>query len=312
MHGAAVSSGIPLGAGNYTKSPMTTTASSVLPPGTPLAIDWRIVSPGFFQTLGIPLLRGRDFTDADRGGALNTLIVSQATAHRFWGTDDPIGRVLKRAADTRELVVVGVVGDVRSNVLSAETPTLYYPASARVAQLMDVVVRTDGPPESMLSAVRQRVRELDAELPLANVRTMDEWVASNAAQPKVNAVLLAVFAGAALLIATVGIYGVLAYSVNQRTREIGLRMALGAPRGRVVRLIVREGMTVGSIGIGAGLLGAIVLSQTIASLLFGVPVRDPATFAGVAIVLTVVALIACCVPARRASCVDPMIALREE
>ena len=312
VRSAAVSSGIPLGAGNYTRSPVTTTGPSVLPPDTPVVIDWRIVSPGFFRTLGIPLLRGRDFTDADGPKAQAALIVSQATARRFWGAGDPLGRVLRRVNDGKALTIVGVVGDVRSTALNDETPTLYYPGAVRVAQLMDVVVRTAGAPEELLSAVRQKVHELDAELPLANVRTMDECVAGSAAQPRVNALLLAAFAGVALLIAAIGIYGVLAYSVTQRTREIGLRMALGAPRSRVVRLIVREGMTVAAAGIGAGLLGAVALSQTIASLVFAAPVRDPLTFGAVALVLTLVALAACSVPARRASRVDPMIALREE
>jgi putative ABC transport system permease protein len=318
VRSAAISSGIPLGAGNYTTSPVNTVGPSVLPPDTALPIDWRIVSPGFFRTLGIPLLRGRAFTDADTSpangsaGDPSVIIVSQETARKFWGDGDPVGRVIRRVADSKPLTVVGVVGDVRSRVLNVEQPTLYYPSATRVWPLMDVVVRTEGAPESVLSAVRQNVRGLDPELPLATVRTMDEWVSSTAAQPRVNAVLLAVFAGTALLIAAIGIYGVLAYSVNQRMREIGLRMALGAPRGRVVRLVIREGMTVGLIGIGAGLVGAVALSQTLASLVFAVPVRDPATFGVVALVLAVVALAACSVPARRASRVDPMVALREE
>jgi len=142
------------------------------------------------------------------------------------------------------------------------------------------------------------------------VRTMDEWVSNTAAQPRLNAILLAVFACVALLIAAIGIYGVLSYSVNQRTREIGLRMALGAPRGRVLLLIVREGMAVGAIGIGVGIAGALALSRALASLVFDVPVRDPLTYAAVAAALTLVALAACVIPARNASRVDPMVTLR--
>ena len=141
---------------------------------------------------------------------------------------------------------------------------------------------------------------------------MDEWVTNNAAQPRLNAILLGVFACVAMLIAAIGIYGVLAYSVNQRTREIGLRMALGAPRGRVLGLIVREGMVVGAIGIGVGIAGALALSRVLASLVFDVPVRDPLTYASVAVALTLVALAACVIPARKASRVDPMVALRCE
>jgi putative ABC transport system permease protein len=167
-------------------------------------------------------------------------------------------------------------------------------------------------PESVLPSIRQRVHQLDPELPMATVRTMDQWVSNTAAQPRLNAILLAVFAGVALLIAAVGTYGVLAYTVSQRTREIGLRLALGAPRRRVLRLVIREGMTMGVVGIAAGLVTAVAVSQVLSSLVFGVPVRDPATFVAVAVVLTLVSLAACAVPALRASRVDPMVSLREE
>jgi putative ABC transport system permease protein len=172
------------------------------------------------------------------------------------------------------------------------------------------VVRTDPPPTSLLPVARQKVHDLDPGLPLSSVRTMDEWVSNNAAQPRLNAILLTVFAAVAMLIAAIGIYGVLAYSVNQRTREIGLRMALGAPRAQVLRLIVREGMTVGAIGIASGLAGALVLSRVLASLVFDVPVRDPLTYLAVAAALAAVALAACAIPARKASRLDPMAALR--
>jgi len=313
VRGAAVSSGVPFGAGNYTTHPMITNGQSVLAPGTAVPIDWRIVSPGYFATMHIPLLRGRNFTDADGPAGLPVMIVSQATAKKFWGDADPIGRTLTRTADLRTaFTVVGVVGDVRNTALNQESPALYYPMATRVAALMDVVVRTEGAPEAILPSLRQKVHELDAELALANVRTMDDWIANNAAQPRLNAILLGVFAAVALVIAAIGIYGVLAYSVNQRTREIGLRMALGARPGGVLRLIVVEGMTVGLIGIGVGLLGGLALGRAVASLVYGVAVRDPATFAGVAVALTIVALAACVIPARRAARVDPMVALRYE
>src|SRR5262249_33138381 len=259
---------------------------------------------------GMPLLRGRDFTDADSSTPVT--IISQATARTFWGDDDPIGRTLHRNGDTRMITIIGVVGDVRSNALNQETPTLYYPSAARVAPLMDVVVRTDGDPHSLLATIRQKVRDLHPLLPVSNVRTMDEWVSNTAAQPRLNAQLLGVFAIVALMIAAIGTYGVLAYSVNQRTREIGLRMALGAQRGGVLSLIVGEGMLVALAGVGAGLAAAFLFSSVLSTLVFGVPVRDPMTFAGVGVALACVALIACAVPARRASNVDPMIALREE
>jgi predicted permease len=313
VRAAAVSSGVPLGNGNYTTTPVITVGKSVVPAGTAIPIDWRIVSPGFFRAMEIPLLRGRDFDEADVSTAQQVMVVSQATAQKFWGTDDPIGHTIAQPGpDGRSWTVVGVVGDVRNTALSRESPTMYMPSPARVWPLMDVVVRTEGAPLSVLPSVRQKVRQIDPELPVATVRALEDWVSNNAAQPRLNAMLFAVFAGVALLIAAVGTYGVLAYSVSQRTREIGLRLALGAPRSRVLRLIVREGMTMGLAGVGAGLVCAVGVSQVLGSLVFGVPVRDPATFVAVTLVLTIVALAACAVPAMRASRVDPMVSLREE
>ena len=313
VRAASVSSGIPFGAGNYTTHPMITTDQSVLPHDAAVPIDWRIVSPGYFKSMGIPLLHGRDFTDADGPTALPVMIISQATAKKFWGDADAIGHTLRRSAkpDTA-FTIVGVVGDVRSTALTQESPALYYPMAARVWPLMDIVVRTDASPELSLLAIRQKVHELDAELALANVRTMDQWLSNSAAQPRLNATLLAIFAAVALVIASIGIYGVIAYSVNQRTGEIGVRMALGAtPRG-VLRLIVSEGMKVALIGIGTGLLGGLVLGRAVSSLVFGVPVRDPLTFTGVALALASVTLAASTIPAIRASRVDPIVALRYE
>jgi putative ABC transport system permease protein len=310
VRGAAVSSGVPFGVGNYTQTPMATIGESPLPADTFVPIDWRIVSPGFFRTFGIPLLRGREFTDADN--ATPVTIVSQATAQKFWGDSDPIGRNLHRSGDPKGVTVIGVVGDVHTTALNQDSPALYYPAARSVWPLMDVVVRTDGNPQSLLPSVRQKVREMDAVLPLSNVRTMEEWVTNTAAQPRLNAQLLGVFAIVALAIAAVGIYGVLAYSVTQRTREIGLRMALGAPRAGVLRLIVGEGMAVALVGVAAGLAAAYLLSGALESLVFGVQVHDPVTFGAVAAVLSAIAFAACVLPARRASHVDPMIALREE
>jgi len=311
VRAAGASSGIPFGNGAYTQTPIVTTGPSPLPPDTAIPTDWRVVTPGFFHVMNIPLLRGRDFTDADApSSAPLVVIVSQTTAKRFWGDADPLGRSLHRQSDlSRQYTVVGVVGDVRQAALSQESPAIYYPTLGLTAS-MGVVVRTDPPPASLLPVVRQKVHDLDPGLPMSSVRTMEEWVSNNAAQPRLNAVLLGVFAAVAMLIAAIGIYGVLAYSVNQRTREIGLRMALGAPRAQVLRLIVREGMTVGAIGIAVGVVGALVLSRVLASLVFDVPVRDPLTYLAVASMLTLVALAACAIPARKASRVDPMVALR--
>ena len=314
VRSAAVSSGIPFGAGNYARHPMITTEASVLPPETAVPIDWRSVSPGYFDTMRIPLLRGRSFTDGDVRTAPLVMVVSQSTAQKFFGDTDPIGRTLRPSAKPElAYAIVGVVGDVRDQALNQETPSLYYSIPQRGSwPLMDVVVRTDGSPEALLPAIRQRIHDLDAGLALANVNTMDQWLSNSAAQPRLNTVLLTAGAAVALLIAAIGIYGVLAYSVNQRTREIGLRMALGATPRSVLHLIVRQGMKVVLVGVGIGLGGGLALGRAVSSLVFGVPVRDPATFSLVAVVLTAVALAACIIPARRAARVDPMVALRED
>jgi len=307
---AGVSSGIPLGAGNYTKSPVMAPGKSALAPGTSVPVDWRTAGPGYFATVRIPLLRGRDFADSDTASAPDVMIVSRATARMFWGDEDPIGRTVRRVADAKDFTVIGVVGDIRGTSLNLESPTLYYSAGARTWPLMDIVVRPAGDVAPVLAAIRQKVREVDPELPLSNVRPMREWVATSAAQPRLNATLLGVFACVALLVAAIGTYGVLAYSVSQRTKELGLRMALGADRGGVLRLVVREGMTVGACGILAGVAAAVAMSRVLSALVFGVSVWDPATYVGVSGVLAVVALASCLVPAIRASRVDPMTALR--
>jgi putative ABC transport system permease protein len=260
--------------------------------------------------MNIPLLRGRDFTDAYNATSVPVVIVSVATAKKFWGNADPIGRPLHPNAKPEfAFTVVGVVGDVRSTVLTKESAALYYPTGQRVTQLMDVVVRSDHSPGALLPAIRKRINSLDSQLPIANVRTMQEWLSNSAAQPRLNTELLGVFAAVALLIASIGIYGVLAYSVSQRTNEFGLRMALGAtPRG-VLHLIIREGMIVGLSGTAVGLLGAFAVGRAVSSLVFGVSVRDPAIFAAVAVALALVTLAACYIPGLRASRVDPAVTL---
>jgi putative ABC transport system permease protein len=313
VRAAAVSSGIPFGGGNYTTTPTAPVGKSVLPEGESIPIEWRGVSPDYFRTLEIPLIRGRTFGDQDATSGPLTAIISQQTASRLFGLDNPLDRQIKVVGSGRVFTVVGVVGGVRTTALNRElVPAMYFPAALRVWPLMDIVVRTEGRPESVLSAIRQKVRALDAELPVSNVRTMDEWVSNNAATPRLNGVLFAIFAGVALIIAGIGIYGVLSYSVNQRTREIGVRLALGAQPVDVLRMVVREGMLLAFAGIAAGLGGAVLVSRALATLLFGIEARDPATFAGVAVVLIAIALTACYIPARRATRVDPVIALRYE
>jgi putative ABC transport system permease protein len=307
---AGVSSAIPFGAGTFTTSPFTAPPPSALAPGTAVPVDWRAVGPGYFATMGIPLLRGREFTDADTANAPDVMVVSRAAARMFWGDADPIGRIVQRVADKRTFTVVGIVGDIRSTTLNRESPSLYYSAGFRLFPLTDVVIRTSLSPSAVMGTVRETVRRMDPQLPLANVRPMAEWVSTSAAQPRFSARLLGVFACVALLVAAVGIYGVLAYSVSQRTKELGLRMALGADRAGVLALVLREGLTVGLIGLAGGVAGAAALAQVLSSLVFGVSVHDPASYIGVSALLLVIASAACAIPAIRASHVDPMTALR--
>ena len=312
VRGTAVSSGLPMGGGLYTHTPFMPVGSTVLPASTALPADWRGVNAGFFRTMEISLLSGRPFGDQDGPGGAGTAIVSASFAKKVWGGDPPLGRIIMTGAK-KPLTVVGVVGDVRGTALNTPPePTVYFPLSAQQWPSIDVAVRTAGDPNMVVSAIRQALRNLDAALPMASVRTMDEWISSNAAQPRLNTTLLGVFAGIALLIAAIGIYGVLSYSVTQRTREIGLRMALGAQPSNVLRLVVREGMLVAAVGVGAGIAGALAVSRLLSTMLFGVAPRDPKTLAAVAVALAAIALAACCIPARRAARVDPIVALRDE
>ena len=305
-----LSSGIPFGVGNFTTSPFAAPGSAALPAGASVPVDWRTVSPGYFATVRIPLLRGRDFTDSDTATSPNVVIVSRAAARTFWGDVDPLGRVVRRVADNSDFTVIGVVGDVRSTTLARESPALYYSSGTRTWPLMDIVFRPAGDPAAVMTAIHRKIHDIDPDLPISNVRPMAEWISAGAAQPRLNATLLGLFASVALLVAAIGIYGVLAYSVSQRTKELGLRMALGADRQHVLRLIVREGLAVAVAGIAAGTIASLALSRTLEALVYGVSIHDPSTYVEVTAVLTIIALLACIVPAVRASRVDPIVALR--
>jgi putative ABC transport system permease protein len=283
--------------------------------------DIRIVSPGFFEAMHVPLLKGRVLTDDDRAGSPLVAVIDNEFVRRYYPNQDPIGKRMTfgppaGAADTssREWIqIVGVVGHTKHEGLAAEPRIQYYlPYRQSGTPMLTVAARTAGNPEGYVNAVRRAVREVDADQPIANVRTMDDLLDQSVGQRKLSMVLLSLFSGIAILLASVGIYGVMSYSVVQRSREIGVRIALGAERGDVLRLVLRQGMRMALAGVGAGLAIAFVLTRVIASQLYEVRATDPVTFVVVASLLTGVALVANLVPALRATRVDPAVILREE
>jgi putative ABC transport system permease protein len=288
------------------------------PPGLQQSAGFDAVSPGYFRTLGIPILTGRDFTDQDRADGRPVIIVNEAMARRCWPGQDPIGKRITSGitmddGDPPVREVVGVVGDVRHNSLSSEARAAYYIPFAQVPMGMaTLAVRTAAEPAAVTSAMRAAVRDVDSNQPLYNARVMEQVVAESVATPRFYATLLGIFGAVALVLAAVGIYGVMAYSVTQRTHEIGVRIALGAQPLQVLRLVVGHGLALALVGVGIGLAAAFALTRLMSSMLFGVSATDPLTFGGLAALLVGVALLACYVPARRASRVDPMVALRYE
>ena len=264
--------------------------------------------------MGIPLLQGRFFTEQDKDGSPITVIVNQSFARRFFPDEDPIGkRILGFGASPQSREIIGVVGDIRHLGLdSSPAEALYFSSNQRPQLAMAVVVRTAGPPLSLSSAVRSSVLAIDKDQPIASLQTMEQVVSSSISDRRFTLLLLGLFAAVALALAAIGIYSVMAYTVTQRTGEIGLRMALGAQTRDVLRLVVGQGMTMALIGVAVGLGGAYALTRVMTTLLFTVSATDPITFIAIPLILTAVALAACFVPARRAARVDPMVALRYE
>ncbi|HWO01096.1 MAG TPA: ABC transporter permease [Blastocatellia bacterium] len=287
-------------------------------PVPPLAerpiISMGIVSPDYFKTMGIPLLQGRFFTDQDREESPVTAIINQSFARRFFPDEDPIGkRILGFGASPQSREIIGVVGDIRHLGLdTSPAESLYFSSNQRPQLAMSVVVRTAGPPHSLSSAVRSGVLAIDKDQPIASLQTMEQVVASSVSDRRFTLLLLGLFAAVALALAAIGIYSVMAYTVTQRTGEIGLRMALGAQTRDVLKLVVRQGMTMALIGVAVGLGGAFALTRVMATLLFNISATDPITFVAIPVLLAGVALAACFVPARRAAKVDPLVALRYE
>ncbi|HUJ24004.1 MAG TPA: ABC transporter permease [Bryobacteraceae bacterium] len=274
----------------------------------------RVVEPAYFRAMGIPLLRGRQFTERDTAQSPRVLIISQTLAQRFFADEDPIGKkLIIDWGDNKPDEIVGVVGDILHQGLDAKPePIIYWPEARMPYNVMTMVVRTSSNPAKTAAAAVRAMHAIDPNLPVSDVREMASVMSESMARPRFNMLLLGIFAGLALALALVGIYGVIAYGVTERTQEIGIRLALGAGRGDVLRMVIRQGLLYAAAGIGTGALAALAMTRFMRDLLFGVAVADPATYAGVALVVGVTALLASCIPAWRAAKVDPMVALRYE
>jgi putative ABC transport system permease protein len=306
---------LPLGASNYN------IGRAFIPDGRPLTVDESIngnfstITGDYFSALQIPLIAGRTFELRDNAEAPKAVIINEAAAKRYFGS--PTAAIGKRLIIWRDekffREVVGVVGDTKGTALDAESGAQIYVPHAQDAgwNFMALVIRTAGDPAAFATTLRHEVQALDQDQPIYNVRTMDDVVMNSLGTRRVSMQLFAVFAAAALVLAAIGIYGVMAYSVTQRTQEIGIRMALGAQKSDVLRLVIGQGMTLTLIGVAVGLAGAFGLTRLIGSLLFGVTATDSATFIAIPLLLIIVALIACYLPARRAARLDPTIALTQ-
>jgi putative ABC transport system permease protein len=278
----------------------------------------RSITPGYFQTIGIPLVRGRYFTGQDDAGAQRVVIINERMAQQFFAGQDPIGKRVKWNADPASkapwMTIVGVAGNVKPLGLGSQPVVeMFAPSHQAPSPAMFILIRTQSAdPSGLASAVRAELRNLDRDQPMNGVQSMKEIVESTLVESRYMTILTSIFASIALLMAAMGIYGVMSYTVAQRTRELGIRMALGAGSANVVRLVLRQALWVVGIGIAIGVPAAAAVTRVLQSYLYGVGPRDPATFILIPAVLAVVALVASYVPARRATRVDPMIALRYE
>ena len=296
-------------------------------PGQEPGAEYRVIDGDYFRVMGIPLLKGRPFDDQDRDEARGVALINETMATRYWPGEDPLGKRIRPdfpktrtpwrpRAGNAWLTVVGVAGDVKEvkelGPIDETPPEFYLPCPQNPSALMRLIVRTDAEPTNLVSAIRHEVLAADKDQPVTEIKSMKQFVSESVFRPRVNTILLSVFATVALILAVVGIYGVISYSVMQRTREVGIRLALGAQTRDVLAMVVRQGMKLSLAGIGIGVAGAFALTRVMRTLLFGVSASDPLTFVVVALLLAAMSLVACYVPARRAGKVDPMVALRCE
>ena len=305
----SLASALPVSAGG---SRMERPANGTKPAvGEYVSIDIVSVSPRFFETTGLPLLRGRDFRLLDTEKSTKVTIINESMAKKFWPGQDPIGRSFNDGLTTFE--VVGVSGDTKyRNLREPPRLAMYQPLAQSYRPSMNLLVRTAGDPAKLSAAIQTRLHQLEPAITIFNVRTLSEHVGRSLYVERMESMLLAFFGLLALALTAVGIYGVVAYSVAQRTREVGIRMALGAQRRDVLKLILMKGLALIAWGIAFGLVGCYWLSRLVSSQLYGVSPNDPATLVTVAAVLVAVALLASYLPARRATKVDPLVALRYE
>jgi len=283
-------------------------------PGEDKSTNYYAVTPDYFKSMGIQLIRGRVFTDQDRKDSPRVAIINEEMAKRYFPDEDPIGKginVTNGPETFRE--IVGIVGDVKQYGLAQPTTLqTYEPFLQNPFSGMTLVVRTENNPAALTSAIRAQVLSIDKDQPIARTRALEQIVSDSVAKQRFAMLLLGTFGAVALVLAAVGLYGVMSYAVTQRTHELGIRMALGASSGNVLKLVVGQGMALALAGVGIGLGGAFALTRLMANLLFATGATDPVTFVGISLLLAGVALAACLVPARRAIKVDPMIALRYE
>jgi predicted permease len=313
VQSASISSDLPLQGGHTNNFNLEMRPT---PPGVSEDVaEYFAVSPEYFRTLGIPLLKGRYLTEQDNENAPLVIVISEAMAKRYFAGEDPIGMRLKTGGCTEcdWTTIVGVVGDVKNNGLNTEDDSaMYCPFTQEPSNMMTLVLRTEGNPASFVAAVRREVNSIDPDLALADIKTMDQLMSESLGRSRYRGVLLGLFAIVALTLAAVGIYGVLAYAVSQRTHEIGIRIALGAQKRDIFRMVIGHGMILSLIGVALGVAASLILTRYLSSLLYGVSSTDPTTFTSVVLLLITVALLACSIPARRATRVDPMTALRHE